>query len=714
MNRDICTFQYVIPEIPDPACTKYKIIAGGNIRDSIASGCGHLLRTLSQMPPGQAWAKLIFVFKPTNGNLDMQSRLKLILEVGSDNEDTLSSLQKLIQGGLLSRFYDFNSSGVLLPDSGKLNCRCNVIRRQDFLRPLYNCEFNHKIPELYYTMTPFEANGKNDYLILDKVLDRVDEEVTVGIKVTPADIARQLHVHTAYLARLNSINRNWDDDYEDSGNFNYTGLEASGYKSNHTSLKPLSYKDPMADDVLRRQRRFHESLSLPHLYFEIEVSTQTLQSARLIGSVVAESAFRNGSYRLILNSEDKRTDNIPQIYKELMNLSNVATVDELIGAFCLPVGSSGSPLCIRKNTDPEYIEPDKLIVLGYDQHNLPRGIHINVLKKHCAVLGLSGVGKNTNNINIDIQLSERDIPFLVIESAKTEYRVLKKFSSHKNPAIKKLAKELRVFTVGSETSPLAINPLRIPVGISINEHIENLLACFKAVLPVSSGSIPSLLGEALEIVYEQFPDPGKPPVMSDLVATVQQVLDSKGYSPNTRSDMQTVIEVRLGVLAQRLIGKVFGCRKGISIAELMENPTIVEIDKLCGEQKCLLTLFILMGIREVLRTSPSYEGPLRFAILIEEAHNIFGSSNAVASEEVADPKSQLTEFLFQMMVELRALGVAIILSDQHPSSLDPGAIKTPASKVGFLQVANEDREELGGSMLFNEIEKQDIARFRPG
>ena len=94
---------------------------------------------------------------------------------------------------------------------------------------------------------------------------------------------------------------------------------------------------------------------------------------------------------------------------------------------------------------------------------------------------MPGMGKTTSNINILIQLSERDIPFIVFESAKSEYRVLKKFKRHKKTSIRKLAKELRIFTAGNEkTSCFRFNPLRIPPGIGVDEHIENLLACFKA------------------------------------------------------------------------------------------------------------------------------------------------------------------------------------------------------------------------------------------
>jgi len=713
MAKNSHIFQYEIDCIPDPGCTKYKTIASGNIKEPIASGCEHLLRTLSHMQSAKAWAKIIFVYKPAESKPEAQTRLKPILEIGSDDEESLCGLRKLIEGGLLSRFYEFNSSQTVLPDSDKLNCRCSVIRRQEFVKPLYNCEFNHKIPEFYYTITPFEADTKNDYLTLDKVLDHVDEQVIVSIKVVPADISKQLHAHTAYLARLNSINRSWDDDYEDI--INHTGFD-EGYKTSSSSLKPLTYKDPLADDILRRQRRLHESLGLPHLNFEIEVLAQTRQTAELIGSVVAESAFKKGSYRLVLDDSGEQTDNIPQMYRHLTSLTNLATVDELAGLFCFPVGSAASsPLCIRKNTDPDYIEPESLIVLGHDQNHIPRGIVYSIMKKHCAFFGLSGSGKTTGNINLSMQVTQRNTPLLVIESAKTEYRILKKFKKHKNPAIRKLAKKLRVFTAGSQISPLNINPFRVPRGITVNEHIETLLECFKSAIPVSCGSLPALIGEALERIYQRFDTADKPPVMSDLITAVKEVLDSKGYSAETRSDMQTVIEVRLGVLARRLIGEIFGCRHGIDIAELMANPTVIELDRLCPEQKCLLTLFILTQIQEFLKTSPGYEGPLRFVILIEEAHNIFGSAgNSVASEEVADPKSQLTELLFKMLVELRALGVAIILSDQHPSALDPAAIKTPVSKVAFCQVHNDDRRQIASSILLNSHQEQDLARLRPG
>ena len=98
--------------------------------------------------------------------------------------------------------------------------------------------------------------------------------------------------------------------------------------------------------------------------------------------------------------------------RELGRLVQLATVDELKGAFRLPVASSFSPvLCMRKSTDPVYEDPKDLIVIGYNDQGIegnpnpiPVGIRLDELRKHVAIFGVSGSGKTTLNIHILYQL----------------------------------------------------------------------------------------------------------------------------------------------------------------------------------------------------------------------------------------------------------------------------------------------------------------------
>ena len=308
------------------------------------------------------------------------------------------------------------------------------------------------------------------------------------------------------------------------------------------------------------------------------------------------------------------------------------------------------------------------------------------------------------------------IPFLVFEAVKTEYRGLKTFRKHTDQWVRRLAEELEIYTPGNENvSPLRYNPLEVLPGISQDEHIDNILSCFNAAMPLS-GPLPALLGEALERVYENHPGMDRPPIMADLVDSAQKVLTEKGYSPDTNSDIRGALEVRLGGLTRRSIGRVFQCRRSIpSIEHLMEVPAVIELDRIPRDQACILTLFILMGIREALRAVPKSDKVPRYVIIIEEAHNIVGrTGEAQPSPDIADPKAFAAEYLCRMLAEVRALGVGIIIVDQLPSAVAPEVVKNTTTKLAFRQVYKEDREVIGASMLLSPMEIEELARLKVG
>src|SRR5205085_4534905 len=88
------------------------------------------------------------------------------------------------------------------------------------------------------------------------------------------------------------------------------------------------------------------------------------------------------------------------------------------------------------------------------------------LTKHALVVGVTGSGKTNTCFRLLEQAwaGGRGVPFLVIESAKSEYRSL----LH-DPAFR----GLRVFTVGDETTaPLRLNPFEVPAGVLVQSHLD--------------------------------------------------------------------------------------------------------------------------------------------------------------------------------------------------------------------------------------------------
>jgi len=221
------------------------------------------------------------------------------------------------------------------------------------------------------------------------------------------------------------------------------------------------------------------------------VMARTYATAQLMASVFAGSAFREGDYRLVMSrigeplfddtvAPDSRSGIQPfethkyiwaetkrRAHESLQRLVQLAPVAELVAAFRLPVASAFSPLCIRRNTDPAYEPGDRVLTLGFDEqgvkgnpHPKPVRLPLGFLTKHVAVFGLPGAGKTTKNNETLFQLYQHRIPFIVIETAKTEYRAIKNHKNHKNKRYRELARRLEVYAAADDgCCPLRFNPL---------------------------------------------------------------------------------------------------------------------------------------------------------------------------------------------------------------------------------------------------------------
>jgi hypothetical protein len=743
MNNDVMIYQ--ITEIPDPIYPKYQMAAGGSVLAAAGSDFEHLLRGVSNMSPGSVSIAIRFAFSPYPSNGNKQSRLKIYLMARTSDGTQKEITELLIEHGALNRFYNPYRTDNLQISWEKIRAVWTVIRREDAVEPLYKSEYNYKIPDCYYTINSFIPNDLNDYGALDRVLGDIREQVIIDVCIEPCDISKELTSHTAYLSRLQSINRVWDRDEEDDlANESYFEKNSTWKSSARKSqkLKLIRYQDPLADNIFRKQQRFHETLLQPHLQFHIKVLSESPAVGQLIGSVAADSAYKAGSYRLMTHDDHKellkktirdlkeiRVSAFPSyeqlfkgkdlsLYHDLKRLSQVATVDELTGVFRLPVASISSPRCIRMNTDPFYKNVHDSILVGYD-YQLPELPHLpplNQLPRGVFVSGIPGSGKTSAMFNMLFQLHRYYVPFLVIEPVKTEYRILKTFYSHPDEHVRSLAKKLEIYTPGNEAiSKFRFNPLQRRPGISVEEHIDNILSCFYAAMPLE-GPLPALLGEGLERVYEDYPDENYPPLMTDLVAAVHWVLDEKGYSHETKSDIKTALEVRLGVLARRNIGRIFQCRYSYpDIDHLVTVPAVIELDRLAPEQVSLITFFLLTAIRQYFKTVSTANCTLRYVITMEEAHNIVGrTSDALASPDIANPKAFAANFICRMLAEVRGIGVAVIIVDQLPSQVAPQVTKSTATKIAFRQNDKEDREIIGSSMIFSQTEFEEIVRLSPG
>ncbi len=762
-------FVYDVDAIPD--CNDHRLLTlcGGEVRGRIFGGFEHLLRMLANFKDSQVVVSLRFIFDPSSGGLLNRLGLQLAVKVAEGVSEDIA--RQLIDAGPLCEFYEFKNCRSVkeleLPD---FPFACEILRREQRVETQLPRELNRYIPSsgFYYSPSIFLPREDNDYLTLDTLLSRMSQACLIELTAAAVNHTADRQAHEKYLRQLMAINDYGEDlysnirqDYQSSGFFG---------DEDKTVLEEVKKKDPIADEILREQQEYHSRLRQPQLFFNIKAYARSPESALMLASTLAEASFGEGSYRQvaygiddgpeakkrIVNSlKDSRNmdlsfhvhcdeiwgKDLPEAWKSLGRLSRLATVDELKGAFRFPVGGYSSPRCIRKSTDPidgqfdsktsiligDDLEselpparktPSKLSLLFNDKQPTTLELRLSTksLNKHLFIAGVPGSGKTTAVHNMLIQLYLQGIPFLVIEPAKSEYRSLKTLSNHPDPGIQKMARDIRVYTAGNDTlSPLRFNPLAYCESVTLDEHIGQVLACFEAAMPMG-GPLQALIAEAVEEVYAGRRW-GDFPQMEDLLHAAGRIMETKNYEGEIRSNLQAAIGVRLGLLTRRAMGRLFSSPQCIpAIEDLLSYPTIIEMDYLSQDHACLLTLFLLAAVREQIRIDPKRrQNRLHHVTVIEEAHNIVGrTSQAKASEEIADPKAFAAQYVSRMLAELRALGEGIIIADQLPSTVAPEVVKNTGTKLAHRLVSSQDREELGGAMLMGKMEIEQIARLSPG
>lgn len=751
---------FPLPALPDPADRSLAAACAGDVRGQAFAAAEQVLRMLASFQEGTLRAAVRLTFTPGD---DRQGRTRIELALASDAPASAETIHRLGPGGPLGLAYDFGEaqeaeSWRLPPD---LSACCEVVRREDAWKPdPVRREKNPYVPPVYYDLTPFEGKDDNDWVLVDRLFDGFREPAVVEVAVASAEETRERMWHYRYVTQLMQVNQSADD------------LNPDAVRLPHGAGGPALAKlrDPMADEILRGQEEVHRKLREPHLVFSVRCWAARRDDALVLAASVAESCLGAGKYRLlpIEGSDAARADVWaalraaseaarpctellhPEVWglaetRELKGprrLSHMGTVEELKGFFRLPVGSPGSsPRTMRRHTDPKPVrDAARSILVGDDlELGLPRDrtwpddldgvfsgavpghaelrIDAELLKKHVFVAGVPGSGKTTAMNNFIAQLAHLSppVPFLVIEPAKTEYRTFKELRTHPDPVISDLARELRVFSVGNETiSPFRFNPLAYPDGIEHDEHLGSVMTCFEAAMPMG-GPLKALLANALDEVYARPPEGARFPRLKDLVAASARIIESKSYDAEVKGNLVAQLEVRLGLLVRRSVGKIFDCDEGIPPQELFEKNVILEMDYLSQEHACLMTLLVLSSLREHIRVTRKSGQKLHHVTILEEAHNIVGrTGEAKGGEDSTDPKAFAAQFVARMLAELRAMGEGMIVADQLPSAVAPEVVKNTGAKLAHRLVANEDREDLGGTMLLDEAGQEELARLQPG
>jgi DNA helicase HerA-like ATPase len=341
---------------------------------------------------------------------------------------------------------------------------------------------------------------------------------------------------------------------------------------------------------------------------------------------------------------------------------------------------------------------------------------LKALNRHTLVVGSPGSGKTTTVMSMLARLwRTHRIPFLVIESVKTEYRSLADLDG---------LDDLQVITLGNESvAPLRLNPLAPPPGVRCEVHQSAVMAALKLALPLFPPQ-PQILAKALERTYRKggwddettAADGIAPPTLRDLKGHYKAVFDEIGYTGEAKN-IGLAFETRLESLLQGSRGKLLDTVHSSDFDLLLAKPTVIELNEIHDtDERSVLSAFLLDRVRAAAKQRVNVAGQLRHVTVLEEAHRLLarsfvGSGNAESGDQA---RADSVRAFCEAIAELRSLGEGFILSSQTPSALAQAAIANTGVRIVHRLESGEDRDVMMKDMGADERARDIAARLRQG
>jgi hypothetical protein len=350
-------------------------------------------------------------------------------------------------------------------------------------------------------------------------------------------------------------------------------------------------------------------------------------------------------------------------------------------------------------------------------------LDLDSLTRHAFVTGLTGSGKTNTVMHLLMQAAAADVPFLVIEPAKTEYRELL--------GQRGLADTLRVFTLGREqVAPLRINPFEVPDGIDVATHLDLLKAVFMGSFALWI-PLPQILEQCLIDLYTEHgwdfttgqhrggdaDAAPRVPTIGELVIAVERTVPTLGYKGESTQELTAALTTALNGLRRGARGLMLDVEQSIPMSELLKGPTIIELEGIGDDgDKAFIMGLLLVRLYEHRRAENSARlaaaaaaglpappgNPLKHLVVIEEAHRLLSGGKKLEDSWHADPQGAFSDAFSQMLSEVRAYGQGIIISDQVPVRLAPDVLKNTNLKIGHRLVSGDDRLAMAEAMSMSD------------
>ncbi len=305
--------------------------------------------------------------------------------------------------------------------------------------------------------------------------------------------------------------------------------------------------------------------------------------------------------------------------------------------------------------------------------------------RHVCITGMSGSGKTTLAFNIITNFIKNDKPFLVFDWKKS-FRPLLLASS-----------DVMCFTIGEESvsNLFKININQPPKGIDPKEWI-NVLCDLLVEAFFASYGVHKVLLETLDSAFKEwgvYEGSENYPTWNH----IKWYLEEKFNKTKGREAGWLESALRIAsVLTFGNFGKVCNYKEkdGLSVEDLLNKKVILELNSLSNIEKKFFCDFVLTYIYKLKKArQKNLSGKFDYAILVDEAHNIFLKGSPHFTQE------SVTDMIYR---EMREYGISLICLDQHISKLSDTVKGNSACNIAFQQQLSPDIFDISGLMQLME------------
>lgn len=338
------------------------------------------------------------------------------------------------------------------------------------------------------------------------------------------------------------------------------------------------------------------------------------------------------------------------------------------------------------------------------------GIPLNDFTQHGLIVGMPGTGKTNFSLGLLMQFwRDFQIPFLVIEPTKNEYR-----------SLVDAIPDIQIFTPGKgDVSPYIINPFIPPDNVTVETYAPGLMTAFKAAFNMPS-PLPNVFTNAINNAYVKYgwkkrstsadPDVEKFG-MYEFIRVFKQVASNLGYKGESKANIESAGVLRLVSLIEQN-SNIYDTVNTIPLQDLLNKPTIIELNAISDkEQKSLIMAFLLMMICTHTKNNNIGDGKLKNVILIDEAHVLLEKGNG---SDAGDTRAATISTIEDMIAEVRSLGTSIIIADQSPTKIGRYIVANTNVKMMFKLVEKESRDIMSVTTNMSPAEYEELARLGVG